>query len=398
MILKRVEKTCQQNTVRVSAWVDSPKIGNDREIWFEFSAEFEPLVSNHADAFLPLLQIPSCVYGEELEFIPPLSEQLYHHHKIPMSIQTTWFPELHSIQVNAHNLVRRSRPQEQENTTPLVGTFFSAGVDSFYTLIKNHQQENHSPYNPKITHLIMMQGYENPLKIDEAGAFKQELLARTAKDFGLAGIHGKSNFRDVFEDVKWGPYYHGAGLAAAALLLSQGLSSVYVPASCHWNNLFPWGSHPLLDPAWESEILSLIHDGCEASRMEKTRFCAEQDIRFLSSLYVCVGKGKNNVNCGGCNKCIRTETTLEILGLLNNAKTFEKTFYPGFEKKFTRKTLRKHQHLIQAELDFALENWALSEELNHPNANMKAFLVYFIRRAKWALLKHKILTLLKSSG
>lgn len=393
MKLNRIEKSVQGEIVRLSAWVDSPRVGTNTEIWFEFSREWEHLIVNHADPFLPLLQIPCCVYGEELEFTPALSEKLYSHHQIPMSIQTTWFPELHSIKVNAPNLIRR------EPSNPLqAGSFFSAGVDSFYTLIKNHHQNQFSPYAPKITHLIMMQGYENPLKIDQAGGFKKELLDRTAKDFGVKAIHGRTNFRDVFEDVKWGPYYHGAGLAAAALMLSQGLGSVFVPASCHWNNLFPWGSHPLLDPAWENESLSLIHDGCEASRMEKTRFCAQTDERFLRSLYVCVGKGKNNVNCGGCNKCIRTETTLEILGLLNQTTTFEKTFYEGFERKFTQKTLKKSHHLIQAELDFALENWALSEEFNHPSPRMKAFLQLFIRKAKWALLRRNLMSLLRSGS
>ena len=34
-------------------------------------------------------------------------------------------------------------------------------------------------------------------------------------------------------------------------------------------HLGPLGSHPLLDPLWSSEDVELVHDGCEATRLDK---------------------------------------------------------------------------------------------------------------------------------
>ena len=89
-----------------------------------------------------------------------------------------------------------------------------------------------------------------------------------------------------------------------------GLDKVIVPASFSYNQLFSWGSHPVLDPLLSSANTEIIHDGA-VSRIAKTRFLIEKCID-LSNLRVC--NVASDYNCGKCEKCLRTMVAIELLG------------------------------------------------------------------------------------
>jgi hypothetical protein len=96
---------------------------------------------------------------------------------------------------------------------------------------------------------------------------------------------------------------------------------VYIAASTTYDDLFPWGSHPLLDPLWSSEALEVIHDGCAVSRVDKVRGLAGCDVA-LDSLQVCSAQDRVTYNCCRCEKCLRTMVALEIAGVLSRCRTF----------------------------------------------------------------------------
>jgi len=388
MKLKRVEKTIADGKVRLTAWIDSKKKGDDLEVWFEFDEKWASFVVEHADPFLPILIVPCEVWGEDLEIIPPVSNQLYHQLDTAQSIQTSWFPPLQRVKVTANELVDRKR--EKEGVT---AGFFSAGADSFYTFLKNQKETD--PFRPRMTHLVMMHGYENPLDIDTAGKAKRAILKNVAEDFGLEYIAGAANFRSFF-DVEWGLHYHGAGLGAAALALSGGVNTMYIASSFNWKDLFPWGTHPLLDPCWENGTIRLIHDGCEARRVDKIVYSLEADPRYLQYVHVCLSKRDDTMNCGGCYKCIRTLTVISIMGKLDEAVNFKRKFYPGYIKNFTSKRLKKHYNLLKGERHCAAENYELSVKMGHPDPQAKEFLEYFLKKADRSLMLQDIKAMLAS--
>lgn len=100
----------------------------------------------------------------------------------------------------------------------------------------------------------------------------------------------------------------GGALASVALLL--GFPRVFVPSSYSYSQLFPLGSHPLTDPLWANEGMEIIHDGSEARRVDKVMRIAEHD-QALANLRVCFND--MNVNCGKCQKCLRTMIPLKLL-------------------------------------------------------------------------------------
>lgn len=100
----------------------------------------------------------------------------------------------------------------------------------------------------------------------------------------------------------------GGALASVALLL--GFPRVFTSSSFSYDQLFPFGSHPLTDPLYSNGCVEIIHDGCEARRVDKIRKIVDYELA-LANLRVCFDDV--NVNCGKCAKCLRTMISLNLL-------------------------------------------------------------------------------------
>src|SRR5690606_26336313 len=89
----------------------------------------------------------------------------------------------------------------------------------------------------------------------------------------------------------------------------------------------PWGSHPDLDKHWSSESLEFVHDGCDLGRIEKVRFISQSDVA-METLRVCFRTPTDALNCGRCEKCLRTMINLRIVGALERCQTFATALEP----------------------------------------------------------------------
>jgi hypothetical protein len=120
-----------------------------------------------------------------------------------------------------------------------------------------------------------------------------------------------------FYDEKW----HGAALSSVACLFSRHFNKAYIASSYHAADLHPWGSHPLLDPYYSSSHFRIEHHGLEMTRLEKTALVADWPVG-LQNIRVCQNDDSGASNCGQCEKCVRTMTTLVALGKLEHSAAF----------------------------------------------------------------------------
>jgi len=88
-------------------------------------------------------------------------------------------------------------------------------------------------------------------------------------------------------------------------------------------DLGPIGSHPLLDPNYSSAAVRILHDGSRLSRLEKVGLIAEWD-EALHTLRSCFNafRPPEALNCGMCEKCLRTMTELYVCGKLRQCPTY----------------------------------------------------------------------------
>ncbi|MEO9945215.1 hypothetical protein [Paraglaciecola sp.] len=219
------------------------------------------------------------------------------------------------------------------------GMFFSGGMDSFYSFLK-HQS--------KITDLIFVHGYDIKLSDHELRTKTSAQLHKVAEQNNVNLIEIETNLRDYLDKyVTWGELGHGAALISIGHLLSHEFESITIPSSYHYGNLFPWGTHPLLDPQWSSSGLAFIHDGCEAKRIDKAKLIATNNLA-LESLRVCWRNPDSAYNCCKCEKCIRTMINLEIYDALNRSA--------AFPDKLTFEKVRAMPINSHSAREFVLEN------------------------------------------
>ena len=301
-------------TSTVTAKVDF--LGASVDVWYRFVGIVpEPA----ADAFVTSMLLPAMLHGLAVVSEAPVSPRLLGQLPVIQDIYATWVPALQKVPITA------SFADPAGEAGGGTAAFFTGGMDSFYTLL-THQAE--------IETLIFAHAFPAPLSAERRAAASRT-VQRVAAAFGVHLIEVESNFASLLED--WfevgrrghlSPTMlnfelaHGAAMAAIAHLLPRTIGRVYIAAGSTYKHLEPWGSHPLLDPMWSTEKRSFVHDGAAATRIQKAHTVAGSDVA-LQTLRVCQEGGtRTGLNCGRCEKCLRTMVNLRIAGALDRCTVF----------------------------------------------------------------------------
>jgi hypothetical protein len=291
----------------LSALVDGiPGRAAGFRVWFRFQGVPSDQVSASGDPFLAGL-LPFAMLGHvPLEIDGDVSEVLLSGTARIMSIWRNSEPDLRAVPIRAQP-IRRTGPRGAG-----IGCFFSCGVDSFYTLLKNLEREDGAS---RITHLLFLQGHADlSLRNEALFSLRQEHVKAVAGDLGLTTVFSSTNLREVIPGraVSWG-WWAGSMLAAVGLCLSPFLRRILFGSGFTYDNLYPGGIHPVTDALWGTELVEFVHDGAEASRSRKIqRYIQESEIA-LRHLKVCSDGEATEYNCGRCEKCVRTAIALRVL-------------------------------------------------------------------------------------
>jgi hypothetical protein len=256
--------------------------------------------------------------GEGLAVEEPLDPTFAHNLSTIQDIYSTWWSEAERIPVEA--------PSGESNPTLTTGrtaTFFTGGVDSFYTLLKHRND---------IDALIYVHGFDLDLDNTSLRRRVSDMVNEVGNDFDKEVIEVETNLRQFSDErVDW-PRYHGAALAFVGLTLKSFLERLLIASGASYDELRPWGSHPLLDPCWSTSNLQVVHDGCEASRLEKCRVVGRNNLAS-ELLRVCWRNPDGAYNCGRCEKCIRTMVQLLAADALRQCSVFEHELDPEIVKE-----------------------------------------------------------------
>lgn len=281
---------------------------DDKQQEIYFRSENTNLTPNIEAIVAPMI-LPAMTTGRKILLDSVISQKFIDNLSVVQDIFHNWEPSSQKIEV------RGAKPvQAQANNTERVGAFFTCGVDSFYTLLK-HQDE--------ITDLIYIHGYDIPLEKKYNLAQVSKRIHRVAAALGKNLIEIETNLEPFIGNYSgWVNYNLGAALASAGHLLAPQIKRIYIPSTYCYQDLVPMGSHPLLDPLWSSESLEFIHDGLEATRVEKLRAISDHDVA-MQNLRVCWENFNDAYNCCACGKCTRTMVALRIVGADKKCTTFD---------------------------------------------------------------------------
>lgn len=190
------------------------------------------------------------------------------------------------------------------------GIFFTGGVDSFYTL---RTQIAH------VQSLVNVHGFDIKLGDRDRFARSHTMLARVAEWLSLEHISVETDLRrhPVFAAADW-EVTHIAALASVAHALAPMLGRVYVAGS---DVPPPWGSHPSLDKLWSSAAVTIVNDELGIARLDKVKAIAGWP-PVAATLKVCWENRSAELNCGVCEKCVRTQAQFAVVGGLGDLETF----------------------------------------------------------------------------
>lgn len=209
-------------------------------------------------------------------------------------------------------------------TTPTSGVMFSGGLDSLATL-----QNNRRSFGPEDVEyfrygIVLSAGFDL-FEISPGTAYWSQ-LEQIANSVDLELIPVRTNVRTLQPaDHFFLSYLFGPLLASLGHFLAGGLTRVAIGSSGTPDREHLHGSHPDIDPLFSSGALTVIHDLDTTTRLEKSRSIAQwPEVR--GKLRVCLRPprpGRESINCGECEKCVRTMLTFLALGHLDEMDLFE---------------------------------------------------------------------------
>jgi lipid II:glycine glycyltransferase (peptidoglycan interpeptide bridge formation enzyme) len=294
-------------------------------------------IGREEDFLLPLALPPAMITGSRLKLPGRVSSRLIA--TLPLLQDTfhvwgthNWGANFQHVPVDVEAQSKGAKPASG------VACFFSGGVDSFYTLLKNRS---------KITHLIFVHGFDIILANRSLRAKASHAAREVATELGKNLIEVETNLRSFSDSLVNWDQYHGAALASVGLLFQHLFREILIPSTLPYAELYPWGSHPLLDPLWSTDLTRFEHYGCDATRDDKAAYISNSE-SAMRWLRVCWVNSSSAYNCGHCEKCRLTMMNLHAAGALGRCKTLPETL--DFDVNSPTNDLKRETPKLQSDM------------------------------------------------
>jgi hypothetical protein len=271
------------------------------EVFFESRTPLSPRPEVLVCPFL----LPAMAQHADLEVEAPLTPEFLKNLEFVRRRASEWWPEFSDGAVHAP--VGSARPRG-----PHAGVFYTGGADSTYALQQLH---------PRLRYAVYTEGFDIPLVQAERLRLTRASLAETVAACGLDLVVLRTNLRThpLFKRAPW-ITSHVSALAAVAHVLGDLIHTMHVAAS---DVPPPWGSYPDLDAAWSSESVEIRNFSAELSRLQRVSAIAKWE-PARKHLRVCWYNCSElpELNCGACEKCLRTRMQLFVAGATDGLDSF----------------------------------------------------------------------------
>ena len=279
-------------------------------VWLEADAEIDlPM-----DAIVSAFFIPALRHGAPLLLDGALSERLRSQLPYVADIVREWWGWQGALPVEP---VGTPAPSGGLLSPALrrSALLFSGGVDSFFSLLRG-------PLAPDA--LVFVGGFDVSLEDVARCDAAHDLVRRVADTVGVRTIRVTTNVRThpLFASLSW-EQTHGGALAAIGHALRGEISHAMISSTPSFREIAThWGSHVRLDTLWSSEQLGVWHVGATHRRSEKLVAIAGEPL-VREHLRVCWEHRGTGLNCGVCEKCLRTQLLLLEREQLHHFRTFD---------------------------------------------------------------------------
>lgn len=310
--------------IQASAMVQFEECGQDEKLIFiKTKKKYADDFWANPHAFLVGCLLPAMHFKEKRiavdeKICPFLEESLY----TAMHILKEWTKGQYQplkIQAQKQTVVK----PVQSNRAAM---FMSGGMDSLAGLRLNrlNYPKSHPGY---VKDCFFLHGFD--IGGVKKRGMKYHVFERAKKAIYKITKEAETELIPVYTNIRhlcderslWLDSFFGAVLASISHTFSKRVNMVFISSSFDIPNLHPCGSHPLLDPEYSSFDMRIRHRDYLFSRIDKIKIVSQWNTAF-QNFRVCLANSADKLNCGRCEKCVRTMTELTALGLLHRTKAF----------------------------------------------------------------------------
>jgi hypothetical protein len=320
-------------------------------LWYRVPNEFAKHLTLQSDAFLVPGLLAAGFFGEDVEVRGVVSPRLaYNIEEYKYLLQFDSPGEMKPFDIKYNHL-------ESIQAEPrAVGTTFSGGVDSLFTVWK-HLPQNQDILEFQITHGLIIKGFS--LVNRDMKLFKQqtERLNNALMEHNIKLVTLETNMVSIILPRMNIRKYYGPVLIGSALSLGKLFCRFYIPSSNDYWQLKNRTSStsPLSDKFLSSDTLDISHHGATYRRVDKIKAfsgwkVAQQNLTICS--YAIMDGYLHN--CSRCEKCIRTMLPIFALGNMVDFVTFSKPLKKTLDGlKWARKFDPSKAYFTEEVIEFA---------------------------------------------
>ncbi|MGA9637586.1 hypothetical protein [Flavobacterium sp.] len=318
------------------------------KLWYEFDIKYkELLVTEQSDAFVVGLLLLALRLKEDI-YVNTISARLKYqlnHYLIPALCIA--FQEFHKIKVYSEqeNELILSKHESQS------ATGISCGVDSIATIIEHEKMRgqlqishltffnagSHGDFGGIYAREIFNKRYDNILEFANKISLPviiidtnlNELLEmRFVETHTLRNISCVLNLQKLFKN-----YYYASAFRFDNFKISDKISDLY---------------DVLTLQMLSTESIKFYSSLSDKTREERTKLVSKYDVAF-QYLDVCTNPraSKGKINCSKCDKCMRTQITLDCLGDLDNFRdVFHLDVYQTHKNAFISKIISNKNRIV----------------------------------------------------
>ncbi len=332
MILTRLADNTANGLRRIS--MDLVWENNDRPrqtLYFEAGGKTAEILHANANAFaIACLPLAAWLNEERLLVEDKLCKRLRYGLSSINQVFKQWFPRCSLVDVQASEGFQTTRPPDQRR----VATLLSGGVDGLATLRIN-RLDYPLDHPESIKACITLFGI-NKFDIDEQGNQVPERLdafeavvgrlseLADAENYELHPV--RTNIRSLAPGYSfWVKMGFGAGHSAVSQLFQGTYDKVLLASDGDGPNPPPVAIHPVFNQHFSTDAVRIQSEQDEMTRLQKIDLLTDWEYgrRFMQPChYVHIPEG-GAINCGQCEKCVRTMLSLIGLGKLDEVSAFE---------------------------------------------------------------------------
>ncbi len=336
MQIKKIEKLQTEGWTRLKANISW---GNNQnyDVFFAVPSEFSDSIDiNSADPFVMAFIQIAAKYNENIEvWDAGVSNELAHN------IEEKLIPVLAQMGCgNGNTKVLASEYRIPIDSKKIAATGISLGIDSFYSIVTNLPAENEALPINAVVYIYQVDAWENFDISDLHKLLKNQ--RKVADGYKLKLIPIVTNVRCVMETELIFSQFHTFSDMGSVAALRKLIGNYYYATGYSYDEMAlrfsDSGSYEnIIQDVFSFDGFKMLSAGAEVTRFEKTKVLSTNTV-VRSYLDVCYHDKENKtkyLNCSSCAKCIRTMTTLDVIGKLEDfGNVFDTELYNKSKSKY----------------------------------------------------------------